>query len=104
MSSSLQAPVHNHNLRYSLHITLLFDKDERGAKFVRESIEVAHKRGISVLVATFPDGESLSDGRPIHDIDEYLQAHTPQELHTLLEKLFGREIPMSVGMKMETMP
>lgn len=67
-------------------ITLLFDKDERGAKFVRESIDVAHQRGISVLVATFPDGESLSDGRPIHDIDEYLQAHTPQELQSLINK------------------
>ena len=65
-------------------ITLLFDKDERGAKFVRESIDVAHQRGISVLVATFPDGESLSDGRPMHDIDEYLQAHTPQELQNLI--------------------
>ena len=66
-------------------ITLLFDKDERGAKFVRESIDVAHQRGISVLVATFPDGESLSDGRAIHDIDEYLQAHTPQELQSLID-------------------
>ena len=66
-------------------ITLLFDKDERGAKFVRESIDVAHKRGISVLVATFPDDERLSDGRPIHDIDEYLQAHTPQELQGLID-------------------
>ena len=65
-------------------ITLLFDKDERGAKFVRESIDVAHQRGISVLVATFPDGEILSDGRTIHDIDEYLQAHTPQELRSLI--------------------
>ena len=65
-------------------ITLLFDKDERGAKFVRESIDVAHQRRISVLVATFPDGESLSDGRPIHDIDEYLQAHTPQDLQNLI--------------------
>ena len=67
-------------------ITLLFDKDERGAKFVRESIDVAHKRGISVLVATFPDEESLPDGRTIHDIDEYLQAHTPQELQGLINK------------------
>lgn len=65
-------------------ITLLFDKDEKGAMFVRESIDVAHQRGISVLVATFPDGESLSDGTPIHDIDEYLQAHTPQELQNLI--------------------
>ncbi len=66
-------------------ITLLFDKDERGAKFVRESINIAHYRGISVLVATFPDGETLSDGRAIHDIDEYLQAHTPQELQSLID-------------------
>ena len=66
-------------------ITLLFDKDERGAKFVRESINIAHYRGISVLVATFPDGETLSDGRAIHYIDEYLQAHTPQELQSLID-------------------
>ena len=65
-------------------ITLLFDKDERGAKFVRESIDVAHQRGISVLVATFPEGEKLSDGRAVHDIDEYLQLHTPQELQSLI--------------------
>lgn len=65
-------------------ITLLFDKDERGASFVRNSIDIAHNRGISVLVATFPDGETLSDGTVIHDIDEYLQAHTPQELQSLL--------------------
>ena len=65
-------------------ITLLFDKDERGAKFVRESIDVAHQRGISVLVATFPEGEKLSDGGAVHDIDEYLQLHTPQELQALI--------------------
>ena len=66
------------------HITLLFDKDDRGAEFMRKSIDIAHKKEISVLVATFPDGESLSDGRPIHDIDEYLQAHTPEELQNLI--------------------
>lgn len=65
-------------------VTLLFDKDERGAKFVRDSIDVAHQKRISVLVATFPDGEVLSDGRPVHDIDEYLQAHTAQELQNLI--------------------
>lgn len=66
-------------------ITLLFDKDEKGAEFVRNSIDTAHKMGISVLVATFPDGESLSDGRPVHDIDEYLQLHTPEELKILIK-------------------
>lgn len=67
-------------------ITLLFDKDERGAKFVRESIDVAHTRGISVLVATYPDGESLNDGTPIHDVDEYLQAHSAGELQQLIDR------------------
>lgn len=66
-------------------ITLLFDKDERGAKFVRDSIDIAHKKRISVLVATFPDGERLSDGSLIHDIDEYLQAHTIQDLQSLID-------------------
>lgn len=67
-------------------ITLLFDKDARGAKFVRESIDTAHEKNISVLVATFPDGESLNDGTPIHDIDEYLQKHTATELQTLIDE------------------
>lgn len=67
-------------------ITLLFDKDARGEKFVRESIDTAHAKNISVLVATFPDGESLNDGTPIHDIDEYLQKHTAAELQTLIDE------------------
>lgn len=66
-------------------ITLLFDKDERGALFVRDSIDVAYTRGISVLVATYPDGESLNDGTPIHDVDEYLQAHSAEELQQLID-------------------
>ena len=66
-------------------ITLLFDKDERGAKFVKDSIDIAHKRGISVLVATYPDGEILNDGTPIHDVDEYLQMHTAEELQNLID-------------------
>ena len=67
-------------------ITLLFDKDERGAKFLRESIDIAHKRGISVLVATFPDGEKLPNGKEIHDINEYLRIHTGEELRSLINK------------------
>ena len=56
-------------------------------------------------------GKPIDDGSPVHLMfhklsQEALQItaeingkyHTPQELHTLLEKLFGREIPMSVGM------
>jgi len=66
-------------------ITLLFDKDDRGAKFVRESIDVAHTKGISVLVATYPDGESLNDGTPIHDVDEYLQRHKATDLQSLID-------------------
>lgn len=66
-------------------ITLLFDKDSRGQQFVRDSIDVAHAKGISVLVATFPDGESLSDGTPVHDIGEYLQIHTDTDLRNLID-------------------
>ena len=66
-------------------ITLLFDKDSRGQQFVRDSIDVAHAKGISVLVATFPDGESLSDGTPVHDIGEYLQIHTAKDLQNLID-------------------
>lgn len=67
------------------HITLLFDKDQRGEEFVRESIDTAHSRGISVLVATYPDGETLPDGTPIHDVDEFLQAHSADELQQLID-------------------
>ena len=73
-------------------ITLLFDKDERGAKFVRESIDIAHKKGISILVATFPDGEKLNDGRPIHDVDEYLQLHTATDLQSLINNAVSGSI------------
>ena len=66
-------------------ITLLFDRDTRGEKFVRESIDVAHAKGIAVLVATFPEGESLNDGTPIHDVGEYLQRHTATELQSLID-------------------
>ena len=66
-------------------ITLLLDTDERGADFVRRSIDIAHKKGVSILVATIPEGESLPDGTPIHDIGEYLQAHTKDELRSLID-------------------
>ena len=64
-------------------ITLLFDKDERGAKFVKDSISVAWSKRISVLVATYPE-ETLPDGTKVHDTDEYLRAHTPEELKSLI--------------------
>lgn len=64
-------------------ITLLFDKDERGEKFVTDSISVAWENHISVLVATYPE-ETLPDGTKIHDTDEYLRAHTPEDLKSLI--------------------
>lgn len=65
-------------------ITLLFDKDEKGEEFIKDSISVAWGKRINVLVATFPD-ETLPDGTKIHDTDEYLRAHTPDELKSLIE-------------------
>lgn len=67
------------------NITLLFDADKRGADFVRKSIDIAYTKGVAVMVATYPEGETLANGTPIHDIDEYLQAHTIEELQTLIE-------------------
>lgn len=67
------------------NITLLFDADNRGAEFVRKSIDIAYSKGVAVMVATYPEDETLADGTPIHDIDEYLQAHTIEELQTLIE-------------------
>lgn len=69
-------------------ITLLFDRDARGAQFVRESIDIAHRHRMSVLVATFPEGEHLPDGTPIHDIDEYLQVHSAEELQALIDQAY----------------
>ena len=66
-------------------IILFFDKDERGEAFTKKSIEKAAQYGVSVLVATLPDGETLPNGKAVHDIDEYLQIHTPQELKNLIE-------------------
>lgn len=65
-------------------ITLLFDKDEKGEEFIKDSISVAWGKRINVLVATYPD-ETLPDGTKIHDTDEYLRAHTPDELKSLIE-------------------
>lgn len=65
-------------------ITLLFDKDQRGEKFLQESISIGWKKRVSVLVATFPE-EELPNGTKVHDIDEYLQAHSSEELQTLIE-------------------
>lgn len=64
-------------------ITLLFDKDERGENFVKRSIETAYSKGISVLVATYPE-ETLPDGTRVHDTDEYLRVHTPEDLKSLI--------------------
>lgn len=64
-------------------VTLLFDKDERGEKFVKDSIAVGWSKRISVLVATYPE-EQLPDGTKIHDTDEYLRVHSPEELKSLI--------------------
>lgn len=66
------------------NITILFDADVSGAGFVRRSVDLAYTKGVSVLVATYPKGETLPNGTPIHDIDEYLQVHTIGELKTLI--------------------
>lgn len=77
LTSALQRGITN--------IVLLFDADERGAEFVRKSIDTAYRKGIAVMVATYPEGEVLANGTPIHDIDEYLQVHTIDELKTLVD-------------------
>lgn len=65
-------------------ITLLLDKDQRGEEFIKKSIQIGYSNHISVMVATFPD-ETLQDGTKIHDVDEYLRAHTPDELKSLIK-------------------
>lgn len=64
-------------------ITLLFDKDQRGEDFVKKSIQIGYSNRISVMVATFPE-ETLQDGTKVHDIDEYLRVHSPEELKSLI--------------------
>ncbi|MBQ6279599.1 MAG: sugar O-acetyltransferase [Muribaculaceae bacterium] len=56
-------------------------------------------------------GEPIDGGSPVHAVFHKLSQealkitaeinsryHTPEELHSLLEKLFGREVPKSVGL------
>lgn len=64
-------------------IILLFDADERGRSFTVNTIQRAHKLGVSVFVATYPE-EQLQDGRRIHDIDEYLLTHPVEDLQQLI--------------------
>ena len=64
-------------------VTLLFDKDERGEKFVKDSIAVGWSKKVSILVATYPE-EQLPDGTKVHDTDEYLKIHTPEDLQSLI--------------------
>lgn len=64
-------------------ITLLFDKDKRGEEFVKKSVQTAYSNHVSVMVATYPD-EALQDGTKIHDTDEYLKAHSPEDLKSLI--------------------
>lgn len=66
-------------------ITLLLDSDKAGADFVRNSIKIAHRKGVSILVATIPEGEKTPKGEPVHDVGEYLQIHTIKELQDLIE-------------------
>lgn len=64
-------------------VTLLFDKDERGEKFVKDSIAVGWSKKVSILVATYPE-EQLPDGTKVHDTDEYLKIHNPEDLQSLI--------------------
>lgn len=73
-------------------ITLLLDIDKAGVDFVRNSMAAANKKGISILVATIPGGESLPDGTLIHDVGEYLQAHTKEELQSLINNAVSGSI------------
>lgn len=66
------------------HITLLFDADKAGEEFVQYSIKEAYAKRMSVLVAVFPE-ESLSDGKHVKDVDEYLRIHTAEELQALID-------------------
>ena len=77
-------------------ITFLQDKDKAGEKFVKEGVEMAHAYGITVLVATFPE-ETLPNGKAIHDVDEYLQRHSAEELKALIEQAyFGSQYLLSL--------
>ena len=67
------------------NVTLLFDADERGEKFTNDSIKNAFETGMTVFVALFPEEEVLADGTKIHDVDEYLRKHKPEELQALIE-------------------
>ena len=66
------------------HITLLFDADKAGEKYVQDSIKAAHAKRMDVLVAVFPE-ESLIDGRNVKDVDDYLRIHPEEELQALID-------------------
>lgn len=66
-------------------VVLLFDKDKAGQAFTVKTIQNAYKKKVSVCVATFPEGEVLPNGKPIHDVDEYLTVHTAEELRGLID-------------------
>lgn len=57
-------------------VTLLLDNDDSGRKYVERSIEAARELGVTILVASLPDG--------VKDTDEFLQTHTAQELDSLV--------------------
>lgn len=51
--------------------TLLFDRDEAGKKFVKDSLSLLESMGVEVYVASLPDGYK--------DTDEYLARNTIEE-------------------------
>lgn len=67
-------------------VTMLLDRDEAGTQHVGESIQAAHRNGITVFVAEFPEGETLEDGTPVHDVNEFLKKHDPHALQEIIDK------------------
>ena len=62
------ADAKNRNIK---KFTLLFDNDEAGHKFTDETIKLTEDAGISIYVASIPDGAK--------DLDEYLATHTIED-------------------------
>lgn len=64
-------------------VILLLDRDQAGNKFVSDSIEVAHKKGISVLIAVLPEGRG-EDKK--NDVDNFFkEGGTSDELRQIID-------------------
>lgn len=65
-------------------IVLLFDTDDAGEKYTLQTINLAHQHGLTIFVAQIPSGETLPNGTPVHDVDEYLQLHSIDDLRQVI--------------------